>query len=324
MSSTRRDVMRWGVTAALGLACPHLWAQGYPDKAIELVVPYPPGASTDLIGRILQERLAAELGQPVVIENKGGAGGNMGATYVAKSQPDGYKLLLSTNAITTLNPHVMKGGFDPLKELVAVAQIANGPIGIAVRGDSSISTLAELVAFAKQHPNKLSFGSAGNGSPQHVIGELLNQAAGVSMLHVPYRGIGPALTDLLGGNINVVISTLAGLSVLASSNKVKVLAIAEDRRFKGAPNIPTIAETYPGFVASSWFGVYAPAGTRPEVVKRLNAAVNNAVANEQVNQKLVAAGLVPISTTPEGFAKLTRDDYERWGKLVKQKNIHAD
>lgn len=324
-SLTGRRAFLGAFAFVLSAATAGVWAQAFPNRPIEIVVPYPPGASTDLIARILQSRLSASLAQPIVIDNKGGAGGNIGAAYVAKAPADGYRLLLSTNAITTINPHVSKNtNFDALKDLVPVAQIANGPIGIAVRADMPVSSLADLVSYAKKNPGKLSYGSAGNGSPHHVIGELLKQQAGVFMVHVPYRGIGPALTDLLGGTINVVVSTLAALNPQVAAGKVKVLAIAEARRFEGAPNIPTVAETYPGFEASSWFGIYAPAGTPVDVVNRLNAAINAAVASDDVRGKLVAAALAPATGTPDAFAKLTQNDYTRWGRLVKEKNIQAD
>ena len=300
-------------------------AQSYPSRPVELVVPYPPGASTDMIARTLQARMSSLLGQQLVIDNKGGAGGNIGAAYVARSPADGYRLLLATNAITTINPHVSKNSqFDALKDLAPVGQICNGPLAIAVRSDFPVSTLSELIAYGKKNPGKLSFGSAGNGSPQHVVGELLKQRAEIFMVHVPYRGIGPALTDLLAGNIQVMVGTLASVSAQLAAGKVKVLAIAENQRFSASPNIPTVAETYPGFFATSWFGIYAPAGTPTDVIQRLNAALNTTLAAEDVRSKLTAASLPPAPGTPEALAKLTLDDYTRWGKLIKERNISAD
>ena len=312
--------------AALTIAVlPGAHAQNPPTKAIEIIVPYPPGASTDLIARLLQPQVSALLKHPVVVENKGGAGGNIGADYVAKSTPDGYRLLLATNAITTINPHVSRNaGFDVFKDLAPVAKIANGPMGIAVRSDSAVATLADLIALAKKEPGKLSYGTAGNGSPHHIIGELLNQQAGISIVHVPYRGVGPALTDLMGGNIDVVVSTLAGLTPLAAGGKVRILGVAEAKRFEGAPDIPTIAELFPGFEASSWFGIYAPAGTPAAMIDRLNAAFNTAIASQEVRTKLLANSLAPSTDTPEGFGNLTRSDFNRWGKLIRDRNIRAD
>lgn len=324
-SPSRRTWLGAATALALSGITPFARAQAFPSRPVEIVVPYPPGASVDFIGRTLQARLPSLLGQSVIVDNRGGAGGNIGAAYVGKSAPDGYRLLLATNAIMTINPHVSKNAnFEPLKELAPVAQIANGPIGIAVRADMPVNSLAELVALARKNPGKLSYGSAGNGSPQHVIGEMLKQQASIFMVHVPYRGIGPALTDLLGGNINVVVSTLAGLTPLVTAGKLKVLAIAEARRFEGMPSIPTVAETYPGFEASSWFGIYAPAGTPASVITRLNTAFNAAVASDDVRTKLLNSALAPATGTPEALGKLTQADHAHWGKLIKEKNIQAD
>lgn len=325
MNLTRRQWLAGSVGAALGSTGLLAHAQAYPSRAVELLVPYPPGASVDLIGRIIQTRMGASLGQPVIIDNKGGAGGNVGASMVAKSPADGYRLLLSTNAITTINPHVVKGAnFDAAKDLMAVAQICNGPMGIAVRADMPVKTVAELVDYAKKNPGKVSYGTPGSGSPHHVMGELINQRGGVSMLHVPYRGIGPALTDLLGGNINVVISTLAALAPQISAGKIRLLAIAEAQRFSAMPQVPTVAETFPGFEASSWFGIYAPTGTPREIVQRVHAAVNAALADAEVKKKLIDAYLDPAPATTEAFAQRTQADYARWGKFIKEKGITAD
>jgi len=314
----------WLAGLALGLGLPAL-AQTFPQRQVELVVPYPPGASVDLVARILQPRLRTVLGQTVVIDNKGGAGGNVGAAHVAKSAPDGYRLLLATNAIITINPHVTKGGnFDAMRDLAPVALIATGAMAIGVRTDAPYTTMAELVDFARKNPGKISYGSAGNGSPHHIIGELLKQQAGVSMVHVPYRGIGPAVTDLLGGNIQVVISTVAGLSAQVAAGKIKLLGTTEAQRLESMPQLPTVAETVPGVVASSWFGIYAPAGTSPEVIKVLHDAVNATVSTEDVKARLVAASLDPVSTSLEAFTRLGRDDHSRWGALVRARNITAD
>lgn len=325
MTISRRNALKGGMASLFAVATHSASSQGYPNRPIELVVPYPPGASTDLIGRIIQPSLNESLGQPVVIDNKGGAGGNTGAAYVARSPADGYRLLLSTNAITTINPHVTKtGNFDAAKDLVAVAQIANGPMGIAVRSDKPVSTLNELIAWVKKNPGKVNYGTPGSGSPHHIMGELLQQQGDISLMHVPYRGVGPAMNDLLGGTIDIVFSTLAGLSTHVAAGKVKVLAIGERARFDGAPNIPTVAEVFPDFFASSWFGIYAPKGTPADIVSRVNSAVVAAVAKPDVKKRLVDASLVPETGAPEAFAKLTADDYERWGKLVREKNIKAD
>jgi tripartite-type tricarboxylate transporter receptor subunit TctC len=302
-----------------------LLAESFPQRQVELVVPYPPGASVDLIARILQPRLRTALGQTVVVENKAGAGGNVGAAYVAKSPPDGHRLLLATNAIITINPHVTKGSpFDAMKDLTPVALIANGPMAIGVRTEAPMHSIAELVEYARKNPGKLSYGTAGNGSPHHIIGELLKQQAGIFMVHVPYRGIGPAVTDLLGGNLDVIVSTLAGLSSQVAAGKIRLLGVTEAQRFQGMPQVPTVAETIPGVIASSWFGIYAPTGTPPDVVRRLHDDIQAAVNAEDVKARLLAAALDPISTSLEQFARLGHDDYQRWGALVRARHITAD
>lgn len=299
-------------------------AAGFPTKPIELVVPYPPGASTDLIARVLQRKMGEFLGQSIVVENKAGAGGNIGVAYVAKSTPDGYRLVLSTNATVTINPHVYsKPGFDALKDLTAVAAVANGPLCISVNAKLGVNSLQELIALAKQGKH-LSFGSAGNGSPQHLVGELLNKEAGISLTHVPYRGIGPALTDLLGGTIQVMVSTLASVKPSLQNGSLKVLAIAEEERFAGAPTIPTVAETFPGFDASAWFGIYAPTGTPKDVVDKVNAAVNAALADPAVKQTLLDNALIPAGGAAAMLTGMTQADYRKWGEVVRSRGISAD
>ena len=318
-----------GAAVSTGLGLTGSWANAqssYPNRTVELIVPYPPGASTDLVARIIQPSLTASLNQqPFVIDNKGGAAGNIGAAYVAKSAPDGYRLLVATNAITTILPHLTKNPpFDALKDLVPVAKLASGPIGIAVRSDMPVKNLADLIALAKRAPGKLSYGTPGSGSPHHLIGEQIKQLAGVFIVHVPYRGIGPALTDLQGGTIDIVVSTLAGLTPLVSAGKLKVLAIAEGKRFDDAPNVPTVAETFPGFEASAWLALYAPAGTPADVIRRLNEAVNTALTTNDVRARFLASALLPTPGTPEALGALTRTDFARWGQLIRDRNIGGD
>lgn len=292
----------------------------FPEKSVELVVAYPPGASTDFIARTLQPAMSSYLGQSVVVENKGGAGGNIGAAYVARSPGNGYRLLLSTNATVTINPHVYrKAGFDTLKDLKPVALVANGPLCLTVNGKQGVNTLAELVAKAKKE--NLSFGSAGSGSPQHVAGELLNESAGINMTHVPYRGIGPALNDLLGGTLPVMLSTCSAVTPHLQTGALKVLAVTTSSRFAGLPKVPTVAETYPKFDASAWFGIYAPRGTPDEVVAKLNGAINHALSIGSVRQALQDNALTPEGGTAEALLNITKGDLERWGPIVKAKGI---
>jgi tripartite-type tricarboxylate transporter receptor subunit TctC len=300
-------------------------AQAWPTRPIELIVPYPTGASVDFTARLVQPRLAATLGQSVVVENRGGAGGNIGSAYVAKSAPDGYRILLTTNAVMVINPHVYRNmGFDALKDLTPLTLAVNGPLGIAVAATSPIQSLADLIAFAKRNPGKLSFGTPGSGSPQHVVGELLKQRAGMFMVHIPYRGVGPVITDVIGGSVDVVISTLSALTPQASAGRLRVLALCEAKRLESAPNIPVVAETLAGFEASAWLAFFAPAGSPREVVQKLNAALVGAINAEDVRSKLIGSALAPAPGTPEQLGKLVRDEHERWGRIIRERNITAD
>jgi tripartite-type tricarboxylate transporter receptor subunit TctC len=300
-------------------------AQTFPSRPIELIVPYPTGASVDFTARLVQAKLGNSLGQPVVVENRAGAGGNIGSAYVAKSPPDGQRILLTTNAVMSINPHVYKNmGFDVLKDLSAITLAANGPIGIAVSANSPITSLAQLIEHAKRNPGKLSFGTPGSGSPQHVIGELLKQRAGIFMVHIPYRGIGPAITDVLGGNLDMAISTLAALTPQATAGRLRVLALAESRRSEAAPNIPVVAELLPGFEASAWLAFFAPAGTPREVIARLNGALSGALQADDVKAKLLGSALTPGGGPPEQLEKLVRDDHERWGRIIRERGVTAD
>lgn len=300
-------------------------AQAYPNRAVELVVPYPTGASVDFTARLVQPRVAAALGQSVVIDNRAGAGGNIGSAYVAKSPPDGHRILLTTNAVMSINPHVYRNmGFDVLKDLAPVTLAVNGPIGIAVAANSPIQSLPDLIAHAKRNPGKLSFGTPGSGSPQHVIGELLKQRAGIFMVHIPYRGVGPVITDVIGGSVDIVISTLAALTPQASAGRLRVLALAEAKRSEAAPQLPLVAETLPGFEASAWLAFFAPAGTPREVIARLNTVLAAAINADDVKPKLIASALTPGGGTPEQLARLVRDDHERWGRIIRERGITAD
>lgn len=312
------------VLGAVGIMVSSLQAYAqFPSKPIELVVAYPPGASTDFIARTLQAPMSTFLGQPLVINNKGGAGGNIGASFVARSPGTGYHLLLSTNATVTINPHVyLNPGFDTLKDFKAVALIANGPLCLTVNGKLGVNTLAELVAKAKKE--NMSFGSAGNGSPQHVAGELLNDAAGIKMTHIPYRGIGPALNDLLGGTLPVMFSTCSAVMTHLQQGAIKVIAVTTKERFSGLPHTPTVAETYPNFDASAWFGIYAPKDTPDDVIDKLNAAVNHALSLDGVRNALVDTALTPMGGSAVELQHTTKGDLERWGPIIKANSVHAD
>jgi tripartite-type tricarboxylate transporter receptor subunit TctC len=292
---------------------------------LTLVVPYPAGGSTDQVARMLIDALGAELGQTVIIDNRGGSAGNVGAAHVARSNPDGSTVLLATNAVITMNPFTFKSiNFDPVKDFTAISSVTQGVIGIAVNADLPIYSIKDLVEYARKNPGKVTFGTPGTGSPQHVTGELLNQRGGVKMTHVPYRGGGPMMSDLIGGHINVGIIVLSAILPQLESKKIRLIAIAEKSRFVGAPDTPTVAETFPGFEVSAWFGLFGPAGMSPDTVSRLNSAIGKVLKTPEIRKKLEDLAIPPSPGTPEQLAEVVRTDLDRWGKLFNEIGLKAE
>lgn len=293
-------------------------AQSTPRGPLTLVVPYPAGGSTDQVARMLIDGLSAALGQSVIIDNRGGSGGNIGTAYVAKSNPDGSVILLATNAVMTMNPFMFKSiNFDPIKDFSPITAATQGVIGIAVNADLPIYNVTDLVEYARKNPGKVTFGTAGTGSPHHITGELLNQLGGVKMVHVPYRGGGPMISDLLGGHINAGIIALSAILPQLETKKIRLIAIAEKKRFAGAPDTPTVAETYPGFEVSAWFGFFGPAGMSAETISRLNTGIAKVLNDPEIQKKLNELALPPSPGTPEQLAGVVKSDLDRWGKLIK-------
>ena len=306
---------------------PSLAAQEQPAGrgVLSLVVPYPAGGTTDQVARLLIDAISAELGQSVVIDNRGGSAGNVGAAYVARSNPDGSTVLLATNAVVTMNPFMYKSiNFDPVKDFTAISGVTQGVIGIAVNAELPIYSVKDLVEYAQKNPGKVTFGTPGTGSPQHVTGELLNQRSGVKMVHVPYRGGGPMMSDLIGGHINVGIIVLSAILPQLEGKKIRLIAIAEKTRFVGAPDTPMVAETFPGFEVSAWFGLFGPAGMSPAVVSRLNSAVGKVLKTPEIRKKLEDLAIPPSPGAPEQLAQLVKVDLERWGKLFNDIGLKAE
>lgn len=300
-------------------------AQAWPARPLTLVVPYPPGAATELVARSIQPRLTAGLGQPVVIENRAGAGGTIGAAYVAKSPPDGYRFLMATQPIVTISPHLQKDmGFDPLKDLTPLTNAVNATVAIAVSSSLPVQNLAELVAHAKRNPGALAFGTAGAGSPQHVGGVLLGQRAQIDWSHVPYKGGGPMLTDLLAGHIKVGIATLSVFRPFAADKRLKILAVGDRTRFAGMPEVPTIAETLPEFALSTWLGFYGPGGLPPEIARTLAGELARALRADEVRGKLADAAMTVAADGPEALAALGRAEHELYGRIIRDARITAD
>jgi tripartite-type tricarboxylate transporter receptor subunit TctC len=293
-------------------------AQTWPDRMITLVNPFPPGASTDQVSRLIQPKLQSALGQTVVIENKSGAAGNIGTAYVARATPDGYTLLTAPNANFTITPHFPPPPpYDPLKDFAPITTVAGAPLALVVHKSLGVNTVKELIDYAKKNPGQLSFGSSGVGSPHHVAGELINAKAGINMTHVPYKGGAAAQSDLTGGHIKVAVLTFSTVAALDDAAPIKVLAVTGKDRIKLKPDIPAVAETIPGFDVFGWIAIFAPAGTPKPVVDRLNAEMKKILADPEIAKRLDDLTFHVIADSPEGLAERIRSEYAMWADVVK-------
>lgn len=293
----------------------------FPEKAIKVVVPFAPGGGTDSITRTLAVGMGQALGQSVIVENKPGAGTIIGSDMVAKSTPDGYTLVMATFA-HAVNPSLMaKLPFDPSKDFMAISMVARGPNVLVVKADSAIKTVKDLVDTAKAQPGKLSYASQGNGTSAHLAGEMFENIVKVKMLHIPYRGAGPAMTDLLGGQVDMMFATAAAVAPHVSSGKLRAIAVTTAERSPAMKNVPTIAETAPGYSVDSWYGLFAPAGTPAEVIIKLNQAVRQAAQADEVKKKLEPEGLVVTTGTPQELEAFVKREELRWKQIVKENNI---
>ena len=296
----------------------------YPSKPIKFVVPITPGGSNDVLARTIAQKLSDQWKQAVVVENRPGGGMNLGSDMVAKSAPDGYTWLLGANNIFVTNPHVGKMPFDVFKDLAPVTTVAIVPFVLAVNANFPAKNVAELVEYAKKNPNALNYGSSGNGSPQQLAAEMLSHVAGIKMQHVPYKGAVPAITDLLGGRIQVFIGAVNSLLPHVKDGKLRLLAGAGGKRFAAFPELPAIAETVPGVALDVWLGVFMPNGVPKEILTKVNADIAQVLQSPEVRTSLAAQGIEPITSTPEALAQTIRDDHARWGKVIREANIKAD
>lgn len=302
------------------------FGQAFPAKPVRVIVPFPPGGAVDFYARVLSQPLTELLGQPVVIENRAGASGMVGAELVAKSAPDGYTLLLGNIASLAINVGIYpRMAYDPRKDFAPIIRTVDVNYVLVVHPSLPVKTPAELVAHARANPGKLSYGSAGSGSLPHLGTELFKAQTAVDMVHVPYKGGGPMVTDLLGGSIQVVIGDQANLMPHVATGKLRALAVATPKRSPNAPDLPTIAESgFPGFDATAWQGLVGPAGTPPEVVRRLNETFNRAMAVPAVREKLVGGGLEPVGGSPEQFGQFITAEIAKWTKIAKDVGAKAD
>jgi tripartite-type tricarboxylate transporter receptor subunit TctC len=313
------------VLASIAAPCA-LAADAYPSRAIRLVVPYPPGGPLDTVARLLGSEVSQSARQPVIVENKAGAGGNIGADSVAKSAPDGYTLLMGAVATHAINPALYPSiPYDAEKDFVAVTQIASTPNVLVVSGQLGVTTVAAFIAHARAHPGKLNFGSGSTGSAGHLAGELFKGLAGVDMTHVPYKGAALAMQDLVAGRVDLMFDNLASSLVQVRAGRIKALAITTARRSGLAPELPTLAEAgLPGFDISTWFGIFAPAGTPPPVVDALHAYFTRALARPEIRERVLALGAEPVGSSPVEFAAFVRAEASKYARLVKASGAKVD
>ena len=321
----RRYLSVLGMSLSLLLAS-HSHAQNtaYPARPVKFIVPITPGGSNDVVARVIAQKLSEQWGQAVTVDTRPGAGMNLGADLVAKSAPDGYTWLLGANNIFVTNPHVGKTPFDVFKDFTPISQVALVPFVLVVHPSVPAKNVAELVAYAKANPDKLNYGSSGNGSPQQLASEMLNHAAGIQMQHVPYKGAVPAITDLLGGRIQVFIGAVNSLLPHIKEGKLRLIAGAGGKRFAAFPDVPAIAETVPGVALDVWLGVFMPAGVPKDVVAKVNADIARVLQLPDVKANLSGQGIEPAPSSPEALATTIKDDYARWGKVIREANIKAD
>jgi tripartite-type tricarboxylate transporter receptor subunit TctC len=301
-------------------------AADYPDKPVRLIVPFPPGGGADNLARLIMPRVAKVLGQNIVIENKPGAGGNVGAEYVARAAPDGYTLLYGTNGTHAINASLYRElRFDPVKDFVPISRMTEIAAMLIVNPQLPVRSVAELIDYAKANPNKMNFASAGNGTTSHLAGEMFKRAAGIDIVHIPYRGGALAVTDLISGQVQMMIDVMPNAYPLAKDGRVRGIAVSTATRFPGAPEYPTIAESgLPGFEASAWDGIFAPAGTPAAIVAKLNGAIYQALTDPELVAALRARGAFAAPTTPEEFARHIAASADKWGRVVRASGAKID
>ncbi|MCC6533530.1 MAG: tripartite tricarboxylate transporter substrate binding protein [Burkholderiales bacterium] len=321
----RGILVAWAAACLLqcGMA---LAADAYPAKPVRIVVPFAAGGSTDILARNIAQRLNEVLRGPVIVENRPGGGAVVGAEYVAKSAPDGYTLLMGTNTTHAVAPHLYsKLPYNALRDFIAIGEVANNPQFLDVHPSIPVRSVKELIALARARPGQLNYGSAGQGSASHMAMELFKSMAKIDLVHVPYKGTGPAMIDLLGGHLSLMFDVVLTTLPYMKAGKVRVLGVSSLTRAEVAPEVPTIAETgLPGYEALVWFGLFAPAGTPTELVARLSSEIGNIVRQPKLRETMVLQGLTPVGSSPSEFAARVSKDNAVWGKVIREAGIKLD
>jgi tripartite-type tricarboxylate transporter receptor subunit TctC len=311
--------------AALALLSASAFAQDYPTKPIRLVVPFPPGGGNDTLGRIVAQRLSTALGQQVFVDNKPGAGGNVGTEQVAKAKPDGYTITLGFVANMAMTPHMGKINYHPLKDFAPISMVAQSYQILVVNPSLPVKSVAELVALAKAKPGVLNFASGGNGSPLQLVAELFKLSAGIDMAHIPYKGSSPAAAAVVAGDTQMVFGGVVSSLPLIKAGRLRALAVTSPKRIEALPDVPTLVELgYTGVEASSWYGLYAPAGTPHAIIARLNKEMLAMGKEPEQREQLVKQGQEMVTSSPEDLAKHTKAEYDKWGRVIKTAKIEAD
>ncbi len=313
----------FGLLTSLAIS---VFAQTYPDKTVRLIVPFPPGGATDVVARALSAKLSPILKQQLIVENKPGAGGNIGADLVAKSSPDGYTILLSSPAEVAINPSLYsKMPYDASKDLVPVTKVASAPLVLVVNADSPVKNISDLLQFIKNKKGAVNFASSGTGGPQHLAGELFKSMANVTMTHIPYKGGAPAITDLLGGQVDLFFAGIPPALPHINSGRLRAIAVTTLKRSPLLPNIPTISESgFPGFNIENWQGIFVPAGTSNNTIQFLATNINSISNDKSYYETLSAQGAVPSPLPPKEFAIFVQQEIQKYSKLVKESGAKAD
>jgi tripartite-type tricarboxylate transporter receptor subunit TctC len=325
MTYARRQFLQLATAfAAAPVITRRAWALDYPTRPVRMIVPFPAGGAADISGRVIGQWLSDRLGQPFVIENRPGGGTNIGTEAVATAAPDGYTLLVANagNAINATLYHKLK--FNFIRDLVPVAGVVRAPHVLFVAPNFPVKTVAELIAYAKANPGKINFASAGTGTANHIAAEMFMMLTGIKMVHVPYKGGAPAITDLLTGQVQVMFADVLTMAAQMKAGKIRSLAIASNVHLPTLPDTPTVAATVPGFDTSSWWGVCAPRGTPGEIVNKLNAEINRGLADPKIKKRFDEMGVLTLRGSPEDFRKMIADETEKWGKAVKFANVSED